>query len=485
MIGRERFLSDISLVQGLVAGLAAVACFHAAFAWDTVASLIAVYLYGLYRLSYLGTARRAFYAGLLVGLGCFAPQLHFFWSIFGPGAIALWIVLAFWDGLFVWLVRQCREEFGLGAAACLAPFLWTGLEYFRSELYYLRFSWLSAGYAFSGEPNLGFLKVTGIYGAGFLLVAGVAGLSLAPAKVRLILGSSLLAAFQVSLPWWGTKTEPSVVPAFVRVAGIQSEFPAAFEVPQLLDHLLKKQPKAKLLVMSEYTFDGPVPAPVRDWCRRHERYLVVGGKQFVGPHQFFNTVFVVSPEGKIVFRQAKSVPIQFFQDGRPALSQRVWDSPWGKIGICVCYDMSYTRVVDRLVRMGARLLLVPTMDVEWWGTHEHRLHARVAPARAAELSLPVFRLASSGISQMVSAQGHCLAQASFPGEKATLGGVVGLAGEGQLGWDRWMAPLSVGAVAGILVTLLVRRLRTPLKNCLIWAPGLQLSSISAPESPRL
>jgi hypothetical protein len=47
---------------------------------------------------------------------------------------------------------------------------------------------------------------------------------------------------------------------------------------------------------------------------------------------FHNTAFVVGPDGDVIFEQAKSVPIQFFNDGRPATSQRLWDSPWGRIG---------------------------------------------------------------------------------------------------------------------------------------------------------
>ena len=114
---------------------------------------------------------------------------------------------------------------------------------------------------------------------------------------------------------------------------------------------------------------------------------------------FYNTAFVIDPRGEVVFRQAKCVPIQFFKDGLPALEQRVWDSPWGKIGFCICFDLSYRRVADALIRSGAQALIVPTMDLAEWGAHQHRLNARIAPIRAAEYGIPIFRLASSGISQ--------------------------------------------------------------------------------------
>ena len=62
------------------------------------------------------------------------------------------------------------------------------------------------------------------------------------------------------------------------------------------------------------------------------------------------------------------------------------------IGICICYDLSYRRVTDPLIRMGAQALIVPTMDVADWGRRQHELHARVAPVRAAEYGVPIFRL---------------------------------------------------------------------------------------------
>jgi apolipoprotein N-acyltransferase len=199
-----------------------------------------------------------------------------------------------------------------------------------------------------------------------------------------------------------------------------------------------------LVVLSEYTLDGPVPDRLKQWCRQAKRYLVVGGKEpSPGGADFYNTAYVVAPNGQVVFRQAKAVPIQFFKDGLPAAEQRVWDSPWGRLGICVCYDLSYTRVTDRLVRQGAQGLVVPTMDAAGWGEAEHRLHARVAPVRAAEYRVPIFRLASSGISQCVDAGGRVTASAPFPGEQAIVAGELALSAAGRMPPDRWLAPVCV------------------------------------------
>ena len=233
------------------------------------------------------------------------------------------------------------------------------------------------------------------------------------------------------------------------------EFPSPNVLPKALNKTLGKNPDAQIFVLSEYTLDGPVPDSLRDWCREHARFLVVGGKDPVGTNDYYNTAFVVGTNGEIVFRQAKSVPIQFFKDGLPAPMQEVWNSPWGKIGICICYDLSYTRVTDRLVKQGAQLLIVPTMDVEDWGRHQHELHARVAPVRAAEYGIPIFRLASSGISQAVTGGGHVIARTSFPGSVDILSAQLRLPIRGSIPLDRWLAPVCVGITAVVLLTLLV------------------------------
>src|SRR5262245_27067656 len=91
--------------------LIAVACFQAAHIWG-VGWLTIAYGYALIELTRQPTWRRTFSSLLLVGIGFYGPQLSFFWGIFGGGAIALWLVLAFWVALFGVLLRQSREQFG-------------------------------------------------------------------------------------------------------------------------------------------------------------------------------------------------------------------------------------------------------------------------------------------------------------------------------------------------------------------------------------
>ncbi len=505
----------------------AVTTFHVAYAVSNASFLIALYVFALLQLAKADRWRMAFYSGLAVGLLIAVVHLQFFWRIFSGGSVVLWLVYAFWIGLFVALARLCLVRFGSKWGWLVIPFVWTGLEYFRGELYYLRFSWLNVGYAFIGAPWQGTLRFTGVYGLGFILAglaagaaclwssvdlvpgaptatgpqadprrrksgAGTAsspvpaarppkhgdeavpaldsnrpytvpccaGWALLPAQKRRIGATALfsLGIGGICLGGFLCNRGPSSQPrAKVRVAGVQMEFPTEREVLFRLKDLVRLHPETELVMLSEYTFDEPVPETVRNWCRQNRRYLVVGGKDPAPRGSFFDTAFVIGPDGKTAFRQVKAVPIQLLKDGQPATEQSLWNSPWGKIGICVCYDLSYSRVTDRLVGLGAEALVVPTMDVADWGTAQHALHARIAPARATEYGLPIFRVASSGISQLVDRAGRVTAMAPCPGDGSILAGTLEMRGAGKRPLDRWLAPFATAGTAVAIVGLSFRR----------------------------
>lgn len=459
--------APITSRKAVIVGLLGAACFHLVYT-PAKSGLLALFILGyvvcLVQLARLPTTRQSFYTGLGMGFACFAPQLECFWRIFGAGAIALWLVLAFWLGLFVALAHLALVRLGPKRAVLLIPFLWTGLEYFRSELYYLRFSWLTAGFAVA-DVSWAPLELLGVYGIAFVAVAYASLFLVVPVR-QVLLCTVICLTLLLLLPLllFGTAKIKMPPPNLV-VAGVQLEFPNENQIIQALDMILATEPNlpwrtprsptnVELVVLSEYTLDAPPTGQLREWCRANRTFLIVGGKDPTSGNNYYNTAFVISTNGEIVFKQVKSVPIQFFRDGLPAPEQKLWESPWGRIGICICYDLGYARVTDALVRQGAQLLIVPTMDVAEWGRHQHELHARVALVRAAEYGIPIFRLASSGISQGVSRWPWQNVTAPFPGEGEMIFFGPTVHRTGSLPLDRWLAPLCVG-VTGLFVIWLV------------------------------
>jgi apolipoprotein N-acyltransferase len=323
---------------------------------------------------------------------------------------------------------------------------------------------LNAGYAFSDSSSLHYLACYGVYGIGFVLmtIAVVLGVvRILGWSGRIFAGTvaTLLLLYPALAP-----APPSSAQRSLHVTGVQLEFPVPSEAVLALDQAINKFPETDLFVLSEYSFMGPVPDLIKKWCRKHHKYLLAGGEDPISGSQYYNTAFVVSPEGEIVFRQAKCVPIQFFKDGLPAPGQALWNSPWGRLGLGICYDASYTRVTDELIRQGAQGLIFPTMDVADWGIRQHQLHARIAPMRAAEYAVPVFRLCSSGISQFIGPSGRVLDSAPFPGQGAIMSTPMRLVYRGRMPPDRWLAPLSVGITVALSAWLAIDCVRQRLRN---------------------
>lgn len=265
--------SPISWRRAVWLALGAAACFHAAYtpSQPGVWSLAIIgYVACVIQLARLQTTRQSFYTGLATGFACFAPQLIFFWNIFGAAAIALWLVLAFWLGLFVALAHLAMTRLGPTRAALLIPFLWTGLEYFRSELYYLKFSWLNVGYVFAEWPLVP-IGMLGMYGIGFAVANLILSLPLLIQMFgwkRLIelvlLALALLVLVGLFLPLSAKrKNVPNLV-----FAGIQLEFPSDDALAKSLRSALAESETVfksrrfgnhtnlDLIVLPEYTLDA-------------------------------------------------------------------------------------------------------------------------------------------------------------------------------------------------------------------------------------
>lgn len=442
--------------------LASAASFHLAFLFEWLTGLVLLYAFALIQLATGSIPRTAFRTGFAAGFLAFVPHLVWFWNLFGATAICLWVVLPFFTGLFTALLSALVHRFG-PRFLLLAPVLWTGVEFFRAELYPLKFSWLAPAHVFSSHGGLIPISTFGLYGIGFLIFLLAALGSFLPRRLAwpaVLAGAaliSLLALIPARLPHG---------PAFaeLRVAGVQLEFPPELAVPGHLDEIITKHPEAQVLVLSEYAFDGPVPARVREWCKTNQRYLIAGGKAPIQAGGFYNTAFVIGPDGELVFQQAKSTPVQFLNDGLPAPHRQIWDSPWGKLAIPICYDLSYRRVMDDFVRQGAQGIIVPFMDVIEWGGYQHHLHARNSSIRAQEYQLPIFRLGSSGISQNVNARGQVLATAPFPGQEEIFAGTIHLQEKPNLPLDAWLAPGASAATGLLLIFTLFNSARRPVSK---------------------
>ncbi len=362
-------------------------------------------------------SRQAFWSGFLWGIVFYGIELCWFLKIFGPAAFVLWSILSFFIGIFGLAVQDGLRRWGRVFLLWGVPIIWTGIDFFRSECWWLRFGWLGLGYSQQGDAIAQVVSIGGIYLLTWLVASGSAlvvfmirgGLkNYAAHALILIMISLLLVGMGAFLP----VRDNGVT---IKILGFEMESISTKEQDAILQKAIRENPDVKLIVLPEYATaeivkpSSPTLDRFTEIAARGDALLVFGGREEAdGGKGWYNTVFTIDPRGKVVHKQAKWVPVQFFADGLPAKEQRLLSMPEGNVGIMVCYDITFPHVARRLRKLGAELFVVPAMERREWGSKEARQHAGIAKFRAIENRCWLFRVSTSGISQVVDAKGRVL-----------------------------------------------------------------------------
>ena len=119
--------------------------------------------------------------------------------------------------------------------------------------------------------------------------------------------------------------------------------------------------------------DDEIVGRVREWARRHGVRLLGGTfPESAGEGRVHNTSVLVAPGGelKAIYRKIHLFDVDLASHGGGAFRESasvapghepvVAKTPFGGIGLSVCYDLRFPELYRRLVDLGARFLAVPS-----------------------------------------------------------------------------------------------------------------------------
>jgi len=391
--------------------------------------------------------------GSLTGLVFYGISLNWFFKIFGVLAIGLIFLLAIFIGIFSFLVKYIysdlsspslpelpkqqltspsRRSLSLKGLLLFIPVCWVAVEFFRSELWWLKFPWLALGYSqWNHLPLLQLASLGGVYGLSFLivLVNGVVfrsllvkrsdagfrwGRHLSPLIIIIIIMGIAL--------YWGnwvigarTHLKGSLGTEQIVVAAIQDESFVQEKLMTATREAARESPR--FIIWPECsTFLLPSEKEKRlasfvDLAKASNAYLVTGFFEFFGfgRKRFENYALLFSPKGKIIGKYTKIHLIHFIEWGfEKGKDYGIFETEHGKVGIQICFDLDYEDLTRRMVRLGAEMFFVPGLDPVFWGKWEHLQRSAMAPLRAVESRRWIVRAASSGMSQIIDPYGRII-----------------------------------------------------------------------------
>ena len=173
--------------------------------------------------------------------------------------------------------------------------------------------------------------------------------------------------------------------------------------------------------------DGPSASMIAEACQKSGLFAVVGFIESDGD-RLFNAAMVVGPRGLVGVYRKTHLPflgIDRFLDPGDAPFQ-IFELPIGKIGINICYDISFPEAARELKLLGAELIVIPT---NWpraaWRTPEFVLNARAIENHvnvAAANRVGVERgWQFIGRSKMVDVNGDTVCEAGGSAEEMLIG----------------------------------------------------------------
>ncbi|MFH0962859.1 MAG: carbon-nitrogen hydrolase family protein [Planctomycetota bacterium] len=111
--------------------------------------------------------------------------------------------------------------------------------------------------------------------------------------------------------------------------------------------------------------DGPIFRMFRDRARTSHTHVVGWSFEMDGPRTF-NTAFLIAPDGRYLGKYRKTHPVPIEETERMGISPGeelpVFDLPFGRVGIMICFDHFFPEVARVLAIKGARLICLPSMN---------------------------------------------------------------------------------------------------------------------------
>jgi apolipoprotein N-acyltransferase len=119
-----------------------------------------------------------------------------------------------------------------------------------------------------------------------------------------------------------------------------------------------------------------------------------------------NKLVMFAPDGSLAYTYVKTM--SWYPTGSDGVL-KVVDTPYGRIGSAICFDMDFPRFIHRLAGLKADIVLVPAFDTQ----RIRPFHTEVGVVRGLENGFSVVRQTNKGTSMAIDGSGRVLARQEY------------------------------------------------------------------------
>ena len=174
--------------------------------------------------------------------------------------------------------------------------------------------------------------------------------------------------------------------------------------------------------LEDYTegLNGPTINGLRKKAKETGIYIFAGSLPEKLSEGIYNTCFIIGPQGNILGKYSKIHLFGLMDEHkflRPGEATCLVDTPLGKVGVIICYDLRFPELARSLVLQGARVLVAPAQFPDPRSAHWRILNQ----ARALENQVYVLAVNRVGKDEKNTFFGQSMAVDPW-GEVAAVGG---------------------------------------------------------------
>ena len=399
-----------------------------------------------------------FFLGLVYWIILLYPFANIFLTTFAWLLLAGYLALYF--GIFSALLHGLPWKSGLSYILVVTA-LWTGLEWVRSW-FLTGFPWGSMGYTqWNNLPAIQIASITGVHGVSFIVV--LLNATVADIIYTYFISKNQPTTLKASLRF--TFHVLRFIPIAIVIAclmyGAQAlskpvEHTSDFEIalapgnvpqterwdltywPQIFErymNLIKAADTEEpdLIILPETALRGEIFVlegnvyikKLKEILANQQIYLLTGLADYTEAPKIYNSVYLLSPTGEKLGSYSKMhlvpfgeyVPItrhlpNFIQLSRGFESGKSIDlfpiphTENRQMGVVICFESVFPDLFRKFAKKGASVMGILTNDAWFDGTACPEQHLAMAPFRAVENRVAVFRCANGGISCIIDAFGR-------------------------------------------------------------------------------